>query len=578
MMRRLALLFVSSFLVFVPGGAVGAQAPTPTPPATPEIPPTSPPPPRSTRVPCGLPGSGCRIVCEGQTPTPTWPYPTWTPLPRGTPTLTPTVTPSPTPTPTPRPELTKSIVFEFVVYYPVGSVMVRNYDVVGEYGPVVVGDWVNDQGAMNPGCGLRCNAAYFRIQVPVSYTAAYAGGWVSFDSSLFHWPRSVLYVYEGVWDASGGRWRVNNAQGVSVQATGSLHHFRRALTVGGNCHSFTIRVAGAEDKAWYHQPGSPVYCWDYRYQESPPIPLMVEGSRGDSGVLWGYATIPVVDGFADSSGEALADGLFSFGARLGSYSVPVPTPTPTPAASPTPTRSPRSVWRVWFSNVQGDAQCWVGSSQVPCGSVVSGLQNGASASVRIRGLGSGEIWVENVGDADGVVSVSASIGGAGQVCVPPGCYPANSFSGSYPWSVGRADRAVGIQQSVAPSGQELAVASVVLGSAAAGGDGGGGSVSPTPTTSVWPGCENLPPGCRCVMDSPRIEPVPSVVDCFWLIPSIQVPGLGNTPGLKACFVMHRVVLPPFVDELLPYDLSTILAVLAILAAYYILFKVVTGAG
>lgn len=570
MMRRFVVVLLASLLLILPGGVAQAQAPTPTPPATPEIPPASPPPPRATRVPCGLPGSGCRIVCGGQTPTPTWPYPTWTPLARWTPTITPTVTPSPTPTPTPRPVLTRSIVFEWVMVYPMGSVSIDGYDVQGQYGPVVVGDWVSGFSVLNPDCGF-CAPGYFRIQVPVSYTlSAYAGGWVSFSSSNFGWPRAALYVYEGVWNESLGRWDINNANGVSISASGSVYHFRRALSVAGNCHPFLIRAGSSEDRAWYHQPGNPLYCYNHRYAESLPIELSVQGSGSGSFVQDGFAALRVVGAYADSSNIAAADGLLSFGASLGGYVAPAPTPTPTPVATPTPTPAPRAAWRVWF-NVQGDAQCWVGNSQVPCGSTVSGLQDGASVSIRVRGLGSGEVWVENVGNADGRIAVNASIGGAGQVCVPGGCYPANSFSDSYSWPAGHSDRAVGIQQSVAPSGQELAVASVVLGAS-----GGGGGSSPTPTPpSSWPGCGDLPPGCRCVMDPPRIEPIPSV-DCFWLIPSIQVPGLGDTPGLKICFVAHRVVLPPFIEELLPFDLQAIIGVLAILAAYYILFKIVSA--
>jgi hypothetical protein len=196
-----------------------------------------------------------------------------------------------------------------------------------------------------------------------------------------------------------------------------------------------------------------------------------------------------------------------------------------------------------------------------------------------QGAGSGAIWVENGALVDKDVSVRASLGGdAPSVCIPSGCYPASSFG---PWTVqvpaGAQVRAVYVSQAGA-TGSEVANAFVDL-TGGGGGGGGGGGPSPTPTPFSWPGCDNLPPGCRCVFDPPKITPVPSV-SCLWFPPSVDLSpiGLGRTPALRVCFQKYSISLPQLdflMDRAgLPIRSGDFLNMLTVAAGFYIAIRLV----
>jgi hypothetical protein len=249
---------------------------------------------------------------------------------------------------------------------------------------------------------------------------------------------------------------------------------------------------------------------------------------------------------------------------------PTPTPTPDPALPS---------WRVRFDAPAG-ASCRLGNIPMPCSPDWVAVSPGV-VGLSFSGAGSGAIWVENGALVDKNVSVRASLGGdAPSVCIPSGCYPASSFG---PWSVsipsGAQVRAVYVSQAGA-TGSELANAFVDL---TGGGDGGGGEgdggPSPTPTPFSWPGCDNLPPGCRCVFEPPSIVPVPSV-SCLWFPPSVDLSaiGLGRTPALRVCFQKYTVSLPQL-DFLLdraglPIRSSDFLNMLTVAAGFYIAVRLI----
>jgi hypothetical protein len=257
---------------------------------------------------------------------------------------------------------------------------------------------------------------------------------------------------------------------------------------------------------------------------------------------------------------------------------PTPTSALTPTPTPTPTPDPgRPSWRVRFDAPTG-ASCRLGNMPMPCSPDWVAVSPGVVA-LSFRGAGSGAIWVENGALVEKSVSVRASLGGdAPSVCIPAGCYPASSFG---PWSVqapaGSQIRAVYISQAGA-TGSELANAFVDL-TGGGGGGGDGGGPSPTPTPMSWPGCDDLPPGCRCVFEPPRIIPVPSV-SCLWFPPPVDLSaiGLGRTPALRVCFQKYSISLPQLDFMLdragLPVRSTDFLNMLTVAAGFYIAIRLV----
>lgn len=558
LLRALLVSLTSLLLV----SSAEAQVPTPTPPVVPT--PGSAPVPTPAPIQCGWPGSGCRVVCEEPTPTPAF-GPTWTPLPMGTPTLTPTVTPTPSPTPTPRPVLTESFAIRLVVV--TAGAATYNID-ISSAEPV----W----GPVSGMCGSYACDTYY---IPISVTSP-VNVFVRYNSSAFHWPRVSASLVWARYDVSLG-WQLVRRSPVSVQVSTAFWDTRTVLTAS-NCDRFSLPVNWVPDaqqslltRVWYHQPGNPVYCWSDPMFESLPYDVYGQASR--SWVL----SIPSYDYFdkslfqynPDASNPRASSGNMAFAFSLSSYVPYPPTPTPTPVPSPTPTPTPGPLWSVRF-DVPAGASCTLGGDPVPCSSSwmsVSPALVGASWS----GGGTGSIWVWNQGAARGSISVRASTSGVNpQACVPGGCYPASSFSWSLSVDPGQPVQAIQLSYT-SPSGGDVGNVFVDL---RGGGGGGGGNVSPTPTPTRWvfPGCENLPAGCRCVFDPPKIEPVP-LVDCLWLLPPVDVPGLGRTPSLRVCFQRYVVRFPWF-QLITGVDLNDVLGVLSVIAGFYVVFRVVIRGG
>lgn len=538
--------FLAGLLALVIGLVVGlgivptarAQPPTPTPPIATPVPTEVVPVPTPVGViPCGAPGAPCRILCADITPTPTrWPVPTWR---VGTPTATITPTATPTPTPTPIPTVTRAIVLEWVMVAPQGVFSVDAYDVSASRGPVAVGSWVSPFGDLNPGCGLGCQ--YFRIQVPVTSTSDVAGAWVSWTSTMWNWPRAVLYAYKGVW--SGERWDIENqpvAVGLSVGV--SLYEGRRVLSVASNCQEFKVSVSvppgGPEDgaRAWYHQPGSPVYCYNYQMFESVPYLIALNSSRMAQVQHQGYNPPRVAYLYADSSNQASSDGVTTWAARLESVPPPNPTPTPTPVATPTP----YAAWEVRVRATDwAGLSCTVSDIPVPCYDQWTAVQAGRGFGVSWRASGARSVYldVRNGGSPSALgVFAERGPGTMGTLYWPGGSASVNRLSRTVYGFAG--EGTIAWDPWSAPA-EDYGLLVVNLGMPAGGPEPTPTPRSAFPTPTPYPGCGNLPPGCRCVWDVPVFEPEP-VAACSgiggWDFLGLRV------PGLRICFIPYRLNL------------------------------------
>jgi hypothetical protein len=505
-----------------------AQAPTPTPPTVET--PGAPPAPTISPWTCGLPGSGCRVVCAEPSPTPTsvwsrWaPFPTWTPSgATRTPTVTVTPTPTPAVTPTPTP-------------VPVWRVRVWNRIEANRHGQFRFGATEYDFYVSS----LDDVEVYGSFNVDASYPDEAGKGTIFLD---------VIYVGTAI----------TPSQGITLTVgTGPYDYQRFAMwapvTAGDGLGEFWSY--GALDGSFRLRHYWRTFVFNY-----PP------------------ASGATVASLSYEANNAIVSGWYYFKVSTGPAQVPLATPTPTPAVTPTPTPTPDPAlprWRVRFDAPAG-ASCRLGDTPMPCSPDWVAVSPGVVA-LSFQGAGSGAIWVENGALVDKNVSVRASLGGdAPSVCIPGGCYPASSFG---PWSVhvpaGSQIRAVYVSQAGA-AGSEVANAFVDLGGG--GGGGGGGGPSPTPTPFAWPGCDNLPPGCRCVFEPPRIVPVPSI-SCLWFPPSVDLSaiGLGRTPALRVCFQKYSISLPQLDFMLdragLPIRSSDFLNMLTVAAGFYIAIRLV----
>jgi hypothetical protein len=360
------------------------------------------------------------------------------------------------------------------------------------------------------------------------------------------------------------------------------------VTMGTGPHeaeNFRCPVTGSGG-ALYLSPGhhsgetGPRGFWEWPYQLCPSFELRLFSYYYQSSKRWQDSS-HVVAGIEYVANSARFEGWWYL--RISDVSYPKPSQTPSPQGTPTPTPTPDSAlprWRVRFDAPES-ASCRLGNLPMPCSPDWVSISPGV-VNLSFQGAGSGAIWVENGALVEKNVSVRASLfGGAPSVCIPSGCYPASSFG---PWSVsvpaGAQARAVYVSQAGA-TGSELANAFVDLSRGLREDDGGGHSPTPTPLAPPFsfPGCDNLPTGCRCVFDPPSIVPVPSV-SCLWFPPPVDLSaiGLGRTPALRVCFQKYTVSLPQL-DFLLdraglPIQSSDFLNMLTVAAGFYIAIRLI----
>jgi len=447
---------LSLIVLFIHPASAWAQVPTPTPPTVET--PGAPPAPTVSPWTCGLPGSGCRVVCAEPTPTATsvwsrWtPFPTWTPAagltrtPTATVTPTPTLTPSPTPTPVPLWRLEIGIQELDVANLADYGASIGNYyfsdlrdiELYGQY-------WIN---------APRGRSGNFRLWAHLFWV----GGGVTPTV------RITVTVGTGPYDYENFACPVSGSGGVMYLSPG-------------------------------HDSGEtgPREFWRWNYQICPSFDLTVFSYYFQSSKGYSQGSFAIA-GFEYGAASMRHSGWWYIKISDVSYPKPSATPTPTPVATPTPTPTPDPAllrWRVRFDAPAG-ASCRLGNTPMPCSADWVAVSPGV-VNLSFQGAGSGAIWVENGALVDKNVSVRAALGGdAPSVCIPSGCYPASSFG---PWSVqvpaGGQIRAVYVSQAGA-TGTEVANAFVDL-TGGGGGGGGGGGPSPTPTPFSWLGCDSRNP-------------------------------------------------------------------------------------
>jgi hypothetical protein len=539
------LLQVSLSLIvsLFPLSSARAQAPTPTPPTVET--PGAPPAPTVSPWTCGLPGSGCRIVCAEPTPTPTsvwsrWtPFPTWTPVVGPTRTPTATVTPTPTLTPTPTPTPVPQWRLDIVLQQMSSSANLADY-------------------------GASLGTYYFSDLKDIELYGQY---WINAPVGREGGFRVWANLY---WLGTG----VTPTVRITVtMGTGpyEVENFRCPVT--GSGYSMYLSPGHTEGEV------GPRNFWGWSFSICPDFPFWLYSYYYQSSKSFWTDFSPTVSGIEYYANSMRHSGWWYLRISDVSYPKPSPTPSPTPFATPTPTPTPDPSlprWRVRFDALPG-ASCRLGNTPMPCSPDWVAVSPGVVV-LSFSGAGSGAIWVENGAYVEKNVSVLASLGGdAPSVCIPSGCYPASSFG---PWSVevsaGAQVRAVYVSQAGA-TGSEVANAFVDL--TGGGGGGGGGGPSPTPTPFSWPGCDNLPPGCRCVFEPPSIVPVPSV-SCLWFPPSVDLSaiGLGRTPALRVCFQKYSISLPQLdflMDRVgIPLRSGDFLNMLTVAAGFYIAIRLV----